>query len=104
MLSSIEKKRVCDKEYQKKKRANNPGYKTEEYRQWRVKNPEKYRAHLMLNHAIRKGIMTRSPCVDCGATYRIHGHHEDYAKPLKVLWVCSVDHKKYHPKKGKSYK
>ena|SRR3990167_6009856 len=89
-------KRRKDKEYQKRKRKNQKGYKTEEYRIWRMKNPEKYKAHGILNYAIKKGEIKRLPCVVCGATYRIAGHHPNYSNPLKVIWVCSIHHKKFH--------
>ena len=88
--------RAADKKYQKNKRKENPGYKTLEYAEYRKKNPEKVKAHMLLNYAIRKGKIERSPCVDCGATHMIHGHHPNYTKPYEVIWVCSIHHKNYH--------
>ena len=43
-------RRGRDKAYQIIRRKNNPGLKTEEYRIYREKNPEKVRAHQMLNY------------------------------------------------------
>lgn len=61
------------------------------------KNPDRARARNLLNYAIRIGKMT-SPnrCSDCTATGMIHGHHEDYSKPLEVLWLCPPCHAKHH--------
>lgn|SRR3990167_3905961 len=88
--------RLIDKKYQKKKRKRLNGYKAEEYRKWRKKNPEKQKAHVKLNYAIRTGKIIKSPCVECGDAYRIQGHHPDYSKPLEVIWVCSIHHKDLH--------
>ena len=95
--------RERDKQYQKKKRARLQGYKTEEYRKWREKNPEAYEAHKKFN-SIRKKIK-RLPCYKCGEIYKVHGHHPDYSKPFEVIWVCSIHHKEIHkPTNNKNQK
>ncbi len=39
-------------------------------------------------------------CSDCGAVdVVIHGHHEDYSKPLEVIWLCVSCHMKLHERK-----
>jgi len=89
-------KRKVDKIGKKKYRENHIGFKAKEYKKYCTKNPEKVKAQQTLNKAVKKGIIERSPCVNCGSTHRVHGHHPDYSFPLKVIWVCSIHHKKYH--------
>lgn len=62
---------------------------------WRLANPEKVRAHQILRLAIRSGKLTRQPCQVCCATPS-DGHHEDYARPLEVTWLCRLHHKETH--------
>ena|SRR3990167_1092402 len=88
--------READRNYQRRKRAENVGYKTKEYALYKRKYPDKVRAHQALNRAVRSGKIKRSPCVDCGSTHRIHGHHPDYSKPYEVIWLCPLCHKNYH--------
>jgi hypothetical protein len=64
--------------------------------QWRIKNPLKYHAHSILSNAIRDGKIIKQPCEVCGSTYRIHGHHDDYYKPLGVNWLCAKHHAERH--------
>lgn len=65
----------------------------EETQEWRRQNPEKYRAHVALNNAVRDGIVIKpSECERCGGTRGIHGHHYDYSKPLDVEWLCAACH------------
>ena len=45
--------------------------------------------------AIRKGTLVRQPCSRCGAI-KTHAHHEDYSKPLEVIWLCSRCHTQRH--------
>ena len=55
----------------------------------------------LVQRAIKKGILKRQPCVKCGKTKKIHGHHPDYSKPLKVIWLCVSCHKKEHARLNK---
>jgi hypothetical protein len=59
-------------------------------RAWAKRNPEKRRAHEAVKAAIRSGVLTRRPC-KCG-NKRSHAHHDDYSKPLVVLWLCAPCH------------
>lgn len=64
---------------------------------WRLRNREKYLAHKTVENAIRDGRLVRAErCADCGSETRLHGHHEDYRKPLEVIWVCSPCHRARH--------
>ena len=65
-------------------------------------NREKAIAHTKVQRAIKKGILVRGPCSSCGSTKNIHGHHEDYNKPLEVIWLCSIHHKQLHAAKERS--
>lgn len=49
-----------------------------------------------VNNALRKGEIQKQPCCVCGSTTRIHGHHEDYSRPLDVVWLCPLHHAEYH--------
>lgn len=65
-------------------------------RKWQRTNADRRAAHVILNNAIKAGTITRGPCEVCGSTKRIHGHHDDYSKPLVVRWLCPKDHKGVH--------
>ena len=63
---------------------------------WASKNPEKCKAQYIVNNAIKMGKLVRQPCEACGSTVRIHGHHDDYSKPLDVRWLCPFHHAEHH--------
>ena len=65
---------------------------------WAEQHPEKKHCHRLLNEAVSAGKITRSAfCQACGQTgVMIHGHHDDYSKPLDVIWLCSKCHRKLH--------
>ena len=89
----------------------------EYYRQYREKNKEKLQKYnkeytrvwrsIHGNHhdlvrgvvarAVRKGTLIKLACEVCG-NVKSQGHHEDYSKPLEVIWLCSVHHKERHIK------
>ena len=47
------------------------------------------------NRAIKAGVLVRSPCESCGDT-NSQAHHDDYAKPLEVRWLCQTHHALHH--------
>jgi|6_EtaG_2_1085325.scaffolds.fasta_scaffold10801_8 hypothetical protein len=58
--------------------------------------PEKYRAHYAVSNAVRDGRLDRpNRCSRCNEKGRIEGHHEDYSKPLEVIWLCTLCHRRY---------
>lgn len=60
-------------------------------RNWVDKNPEKRKAATAVRNALRDGRLFKSPCAVCGKT-KVEGHHEDYSKPLEVIWLCKKHH------------
>lgn len=53
------------------------------------------RARQKVKYATKVGNIKREPCVKCGTT-PTHGHHVDYSKPLDVVWLCDLHHKREH--------
>jgi len=58
--------------------------------------PEVYAAHCAVSNAVRDGKLKKQPCEVCGA--KAHAHHEDYSKPLEVVWLCHAHHMERHRK------
>lgn len=52
-------------------------------------------AVVALNQAVSRGEVRRHDCVFCG-DHRSQGHHEDYSKPLQVVWLCQKHHQAVH--------
>ena len=90
---NADKLRVKMREYRLKNADKYKEYRTN----WRKKNKAKIEAHDKLNNAIRCGLVIRKPCIICGDP-KSHGHHEDYSKPLDVIWLCCMHHNKLHTK------
>lgn len=55
-------------------------------------SPEKYKARVFLNNAVRDGRAIRLPCRVCGDP-KSQAHHDDYSKPLEVEWLCFRHHR-----------
>lgn len=86
-----------------KKRASNNKYhaerssgRAERTANWRANHPEKRAAHQAVQTAVRNGALIKSPCQVCGRAVRIHAHHDDYSKPLDVIWLCHQHHMQRH--------
>lgn len=62
---------------------------------WQLKYPERFKAHWQVRYAIKMGRLTKQPCVVCGNTLVV-AHHDDYSKPLEVIWYCRSHHREAH--------
>lgn len=67
------------------------------------KHPERVTAYDKVRTALRNGTLVRpSTCSECqhkiqprrDGRSRIQAHHEDYSKPLAVIWLCAYCHGK----------
>lgn len=75
----------------------------EQSKNYRSKYTNKYLAHNMVNNAIRdKKIVKPDRCDNCNSDSRLDGHHDDYAKPLEVRWLCRTCHSAWHKINGKA--
>lgn len=71
----------------------------EQRRLWEERNREKHLAHKAIENGIRRGKIEKpNSCSECGEIGYVHGHHEDYHKPLDVIWLCPDCHRDRHNK------
>jgi hypothetical protein len=98
----------CTKAYERMRRDGPDGEKIRAYdrargsRQpysyvvaYRASNQDKYKAHSLVNAAIKRGLITKHPCIVCGEE-KTEAHHPDYSSPLDVVWLCPRCHKQTH--------
>jgi hypothetical protein len=87
---------IKERERQRKKQANRrdlgivKSYKREPL-PW-ASRKEKYGEY---SKAIRDGRIKQESCAVCGKE-KTQGHHEDYSKPLDVIWLCVRHHQDRH--------
>lgn len=70
--------------------------KGEYLRRYFESQPLKAVAHNAVNNAIRDGKLKAKPCERCGFALGVQAHHEDYSKPLEVVWLCTKCHGARH--------
>lgn len=68
-------------------------------RDWRAKNGVKAVAHAVFHKAVRRGVIAPQPCIICGKA-KAEGHHENYSRPLEVIWLCKSHHMMRHGKRA----
>lgn len=65
----------------------------------RERFPFKVAARGYVCAAIKEGILIRPEnCSECLKICKAEAHHEDYLKPLEVIWLCRACHAKEHRK------
>jgi len=90
---NIERIRAYDRERGKNKERMLATSETN--RAWRKEDKRRSVAHSSVARAMRNGSLERSPCIRCGDEKSM-AHHEDYDKPLEVMWLCQPCHKQRH--------
>ena len=58
---------------------------------------KKANARSYVKEYIKRGTVIKLPCSVCGDE-KSEAHHEDYDKPLEVIWYCRKHHLEYHKK------
>lgn len=76
--------------------------KQSEYRnEYRKRFAPKIQAKNMVQLLLAKGGLTKMPCEICSAPVT-DAHHDDYAKPLEVRWLCRRHHAIWHAEHGQA--
>lgn len=62
-------------------------------KEWKLRNPNKYKAQTALYNAIRDKRITKKPCEICG-NIKVEGHHISYEQKdwFNVRWLCKKHH------------
>ena len=74
----------------------------EAVRAYRKRYPNKYKAHSMVNNAIRTKKLFKENCELCNRNDSVHAHHDDYLKPLNIRWLCAACHSRWHLENGEA--
>ena len=90
---NLEKVRAYDRE--RSKIPERIKAQVEVTRAWRAEDSRRQVAHAAVAKAIRNGLLVRMSCIRCEKE-KSEAHHEDYDKPLEVMWLCSPCHKQRH--------
>jgi len=86
-----EKERVRGRENYAKNREKLIAQKAE----YAKANRHKIRAQDKIRRAVKAGKIEKLTCEVC-ANEKSHAHHEDYDKPLDVVWLCRKHHARRH--------
>lgn len=57
----------------------------------------KIAARVAVRRALGRGDLIPTACSVCGSL-TVEAHHDDYAKPLDVRWLCREHHREHHAK------
>lgn len=72
-------------------------YKREYRKTYVLPKPEekKNKCRSLAYSGLKSGKLIPQPCEKCGET-KVEMHHEDYDKPLEVIWLCRICHMDLH--------
>jgi hypothetical protein len=65
----------------------------ERLKKHRDANPLKNKARNLVNNSLKRGDITSQPC---WCEKKAQAHHDDYSKPLDVIWLCRRHHADRH--------
>lgn len=52
---------------------------------------QKDQAHRIVANEVKQGRLIKQPCQVCGEK-KVEAHHDDYAQPINIVWVCKKHH------------
>ena len=55
-----------------------------------------------VQQAVKNGRLEVQPCETCASTEKIEAHHDNYAQPLDVRWLCRQHHREWHMEHGRA--
>ena len=87
--------RDCNTKRKQKYRLSETGKRkvNEASKRARIKHREKFLARAKVRYAVKIGKIEKpKKCEVCEKVKSLQGHHEDYSKPLEVIWLCSGCH------------
>ena len=89
--------RECNTEHLRKYRATKVGARKqhEANRRNEFKDLSKRKARQKVYYALKVHKLIKEPCNGCGKI-EVEAHHDDYSKPLDVLWLCRQCHADRH--------
>ena len=94
-------KREYLRTYMQKWRKNNPEKARDLTMKWRVMNREKFKVEQCLQRAVKNGqVKKEDSCSRCNSIGKVMAHHEDYTKPLDIIWLCPLCHVQHHRNKA----
>ncbi len=100
--SHKEEKSLRDRKYFERNREkilvrcrNNKEERRKADKKYRENHSDKRRARGQSRYQIDKGNIVRQPCEKCGQP-NAHAHHEDYLKPMDIIWLCQKHHMRHH--------
>lgn len=65
-----------------------------------LRHREKYLARMKVFYRLKTGDLIRPDrCSNCQRISKVQAHHENYERPLDVIWLCTDCHKKLRHKK-----
>lgn len=91
----------CASEWRRNYLSKNPKKKKaldEKAKETRQKDPlaqVKQACRRLTRTAVNNGSLNKTPCIKCG-NEKSEAHHEDYMKPLEVIWLCRKHHAEHH--------
>jgi ribosomal protein S27AE len=94
-LNRLRNPRVQEYDRARAKTEKRKALSKEQRVKWRTKHPDAYKAQTAAGNAVRDGRLLKLPCEVCGDE-RVHAHHNDYSKPLEVVWLCAKCHHRLH--------
>lgn len=92
--------RTCDNE---RVRTRNNEIRKRAASLYRENHPDRQEARRLTMKAITCGVLIRQPCERCGKT-TVDAHHEDYAKPFEIMWLCRRHHHERHRELAKAHR